>query len=108
MTTNQLATRLSDALRNERHATNAETRYWCDQYRQIAIAAIQPVRSVVDTVAIATVEHNACDCHPETCCCQPAALRIFGSIEATGSYDGMSNIAKLLNDHIAKFKLTLE
>jgi hypothetical protein len=21
-----------------------------------------------------TVEENRCDCHPETCCCQPAVL----------------------------------
>jgi len=31
---------LEQAKRKERHRTNAETRYWCDQYKQIATEAV--------------------------------------------------------------------
>lgn len=31
---------LAEAKRDERHRTNAETRYWCDQYKQIATEAL--------------------------------------------------------------------
>ena len=32
--------RLADAIRNERHNNVAETRYWLDQYKQIATASV--------------------------------------------------------------------
>jgi hypothetical protein len=32
---------LEQAKRKERHRTNAETRYWCDQYKQIATEAVK-------------------------------------------------------------------
>lgn len=35
-----IAQMLADAERNERHANNAETRYWCRQYKQLARAAL--------------------------------------------------------------------
>jgi hypothetical protein len=36
-----LSKKLDDALRSERHNTVAETRYWCDQYKQIAREAVK-------------------------------------------------------------------
>ena len=35
-----LKLRLADAMRNERHDNVAQTRYWCDQYKQIATEAL--------------------------------------------------------------------
>jgi len=31
---------LASAEKNERHRNNSETRYWCDQYKQLARAAL--------------------------------------------------------------------
>ena len=36
-----LTMRLADAMHNERHLNVAETRYWCEQYKQIAIEALK-------------------------------------------------------------------
>lgn len=45
---------LKEAQRGERHNTNAETRYWCSQYKAIAEHAIEGVRGAVE------VEREAC------------------------------------------------
>ena len=40
----QLLEALNDAKKHERHRNNAETRFWCDQYKRLAIAAIAAAR----------------------------------------------------------------
>ena len=54
--TEALTLALDDAKKNERHRNVAETRYWCDQYKQIAIKALaeQPQQ---EPVGVVNVEH---------------------------------------------------
>ena len=41
MTKDELKLALNHAIRDERHLSNAETRYWCDQYKLLATQAIE-------------------------------------------------------------------
>lgn len=41
MTKDELKLALKHAIRDERHLSNAETRYWCDQYKLLATQAIE-------------------------------------------------------------------
>ena len=41
MTKDELKLALKHATRDERHLSNAETRYWCDQYKLLATQAIE-------------------------------------------------------------------
>ena len=41
MTKDELKLALKHAKRDERHLSNAETRYWCDQYKLLATQAIE-------------------------------------------------------------------
>lgn len=44
--------RLQLAMKSERHCNNAETRYWCEQYRQIAIEALTAPPSPVKVAPV--------------------------------------------------------
>jgi hypothetical protein len=41
MSEDELKLALKHATRDERHLSNAETRYWCDQYKLLATQAIE-------------------------------------------------------------------
>jgi hypothetical protein len=43
MSEDELKLALKHAKRDERHLSNAETRYWCDQYKLLATQAIEAV-----------------------------------------------------------------
>lgn len=57
-----LKRRLKDAKRNERHNNMAETRYWFDQYKQIATEALaeQPAPVQQEPVAIHQFRKRGC------------------------------------------------
>lgn len=41
MTLDQLRVQLTNLQKRERHRTRAETKYWCEQYKRLAIAALE-------------------------------------------------------------------
>jgi hypothetical protein len=71
-----LKLRLADAIRNERHNNVAETRYWCDQYKQIATEAVAAQPAPVQPVAWTAPEQ--CD-SPEICRIGRACADQFGT-----------------------------
>jgi hypothetical protein len=63
-----LKLRLADAMHNERHLNVAETRYWCDQYKQIAIEALkdEALEALILKAGMSPVMQGSCYVmHPE-------------------------------------------
>jgi hypothetical protein len=63
-----LTMRLADAMHNERHLNVAETRYWCEQYKQIAIEALkdEALEALIRKAGMNPVMQGSCYVmHPE-------------------------------------------
>ena len=63
-----LTMRLADAMHNERHLNVAETRYWCEQYKQIAIEALkdEALEALILKAGMSPVMQGSCYVmHPE-------------------------------------------
>lgn len=66
MTKDELKLALKHAKRDERHLSNAETRYWCDQYKLLAIQAVEalsqpePWEKFCDSNCVWTDHHPDC------------------------------------------------
>ena len=58
MTKDELKLALKHAKRDERHLSNAETRYWCDQYKLLATQTIEALANDTSQEHVAKTSEN--------------------------------------------------
>jgi hypothetical protein len=93
MTKDELKLALKHAKRDERHLSNAETRYWCDQYKLLATQAIEALAQPeqTNTRPYYTIDElNAWADEKEKQAWRNAAIRIgeeLSSVGPDGYYD---------------------
>jgi len=67
--------------------------YTADQVRELLRATTPAASEGVGERARFVVEAIHCNCHPETCCCADARLRMDGESISSGSFESMQRIA---------------